>query len=609
MDSSIRDYSITMTTQTRYALVFIAIVILSACDGGDDGVYQGYFTDSAVSGLQYSTASQSGITDELGTFNFKSGETITFYLGGTVIGEPVKAKSELSPADLVPEFSLVTTSSQLHKILSNVRSPKNIAFRKFTNILVFLQSLDADANPENGISISENIPTLLEDVQIDFNQFVSLFRADPLLRRTMHKASSMGYLSTAAIRYHNRALDHFYAAQGIAHNLARPINRTIDDKLDGVPDSIVTWTYDSAGNPASMSLDANANGVSDMLHTWTYDARGYPTGYSLESHDTDPFFVGFYLNGIWTWTYDANGNRISTSEDINFDDIPDSLTTMVYGANGDLISVNTDADANGTPDAISSMTYDAKGNRISSSSDANADGIPDSLTTKTYDAKGNMTSINTDFDADDSVDAKSIWRYDVDGNHVEYSSDTNADGTPEYTVRWTYHDNGQLNTSHRNFYANGVLYSAEVVNFDTNGHLTSLKEDNNGDGLVDRIVLWTYDSNENLTGYSLDSNADGAPESVSTWTNDYDTYGNLISVELDSNSDDIADYIYTWTYDADGNQTSYSRDYDADGEANIQYTWIYEEARWTSIYLEQIIGSQVGVFGPLSPLRLPYPIR
>lgn len=56
-------------------LVFSLTALLSACggSGGDDAeqdIQQGVFLDSAVQGLIYSSESQSGTTDQNGTFHF-----------------------------------------------------------------------------------------------------------------------------------------------------------------------------------------------------------------------------------------------------------------------------------------------------------------------------------------------------------------------------------------------------------------------------------------------------------------------------------------------------------------------------------------------------------
>ena len=119
---------------------------LGACGGGssnDDGrnlpngsdVKTGQFKDSAVKGLTYETATQSGITDEKGTFKYKAGETVTFKIGAMEIGR-AKGKNILYPTHITDNKA------------------------KAIKIAQVLQTLDKDKDPNKGIDI---------EGQFDFN--------------------------------------------------------------------------------------------------------------------------------------------------------------------------------------------------------------------------------------------------------------------------------------------------------------------------------------------------------------------------------------------------------------------------------------------------------
>lgn len=97
----------------------------------------GRFLDSAVSGLEYRSGAQRGVTDARGTFTYEKGASIQFKIGGIVLGETAP-KDILTPIDLVP----------------GATSGSNVQVR---NILRLLQSLDADATPENGICINTTV--------------------------------------------------------------------------------------------------------------------------------------------------------------------------------------------------------------------------------------------------------------------------------------------------------------------------------------------------------------------------------------------------------------------------------------------------------------------
>ena len=92
----------------------------------------GIFVDSPVTGLSYQQGSQSGHTDEYGVFTYDpSGGQIEFYVGAYKIGEATPG-ARITPGDLSIDGQPVDEVS----------------------VAQFLQSLDDDQDPENGIDVS-----------------------------------------------------------------------------------------------------------------------------------------------------------------------------------------------------------------------------------------------------------------------------------------------------------------------------------------------------------------------------------------------------------------------------------------------------------------------
>lgn len=147
-----------------YALL---VLILTACGGGgggddDDGgsgVSQGRFWDTNTEGLQYSTATQSGLTNQNGAFNYKEGETVTFRIGDIELGS-LDARSIVTPIDLV-----------------GVSDPAN---DEVVNISRFLQTLDDDddTSVSSGITITQAVRNAAVGKSINFNQTPSAFEMD-----------------------------------------------------------------------------------------------------------------------------------------------------------------------------------------------------------------------------------------------------------------------------------------------------------------------------------------------------------------------------------------------------------------------------------------------
>lgn len=137
--------------------------ILFSCSGDDPDVnpdpaepeeptvVTGIFVDSEVAGLQYSTETQSGVTNSEGEYNYIDGETVTFSVGEITLGS-APAGPEMSPV------SIASTSNA------------SIETEEVKNIAAFLQTLDADNDPSNGILIETATVEAISISSIDFTQ-------------------------------------------------------------------------------------------------------------------------------------------------------------------------------------------------------------------------------------------------------------------------------------------------------------------------------------------------------------------------------------------------------------------------------------------------------
>lgn len=132
----------------KWLIPAIAAALLSACGGGgggddDDGeedIYEGvsnteqsrtgYFLDSAVENLRYSTNTHDGVTDAEGSYQYTDFERIEFSIGSIHFPE-VDVQEYITP---------------------NVYVDTGDALQ---NMVVLLQSLDIDGDPTNGITISD----------------------------------------------------------------------------------------------------------------------------------------------------------------------------------------------------------------------------------------------------------------------------------------------------------------------------------------------------------------------------------------------------------------------------------------------------------------------
>lgn len=133
---------------------------------GEEGqILKGVFYDDPVQGLEYETQTISGVTNKKGEFEYRPGETVTFSVGGLVIGA-APGDNRVTPAHLAIEVG---------------GHAKKLRNQKVTNIARFLQSLDSDSNVENGITITDETRNLVNKYryQINFDQPERAFTEDP----------------------------------------------------------------------------------------------------------------------------------------------------------------------------------------------------------------------------------------------------------------------------------------------------------------------------------------------------------------------------------------------------------------------------------------------
>ncbi len=148
-----------MLVKYGWLVVFIAAIV-SACGGSSSNngggattnTEVGVFIDSPVVNIGYRTATQEGVTNANGEYLYLPGEEVTFFIGDLDF-PATTAAGVVTPLDLAGTTSLSDNT--------------------VVNIIRLLQTLDTDANPENGISLDD--AAALAAVQVDFGQSVEGF--------------------------------------------------------------------------------------------------------------------------------------------------------------------------------------------------------------------------------------------------------------------------------------------------------------------------------------------------------------------------------------------------------------------------------------------------
>jgi len=180
----------------------------------------GYYYDSLVSGLSYESTgkagTQTGVTGEEteggpGGFRYVDGDTVSFSLGDTVLGE-IEAKERITPFHLAGFDEEPVGGCDVSGSLPDDDS----AFRVVSHLAVLLQSLDIDEDPANGIEISPGVAALFDGVEIDLRQTWEAFQVDTDLQAVLDEAKSLDLLpETRTLRDRVDALKALYQGTGL----------------------------------------------------------------------------------------------------------------------------------------------------------------------------------------------------------------------------------------------------------------------------------------------------------------------------------------------------------------------------------------------------------
>ena len=144
----------------------------------DHNVQTGVFA-GPVRGLGYRTASGSGVTNAAGEFRYRTGEAVTFFIGGLVIGA-VEGAARINLAQLVPRVA--GDIAKLHDPL-------------MTNLARLVQTMSQDGDVESGITIARAVHQAVGPMVINFNQSY----AEPEIAAEAAAPGANGFRHDAAV--------------------------------------------------------------------------------------------------------------------------------------------------------------------------------------------------------------------------------------------------------------------------------------------------------------------------------------------------------------------------------------------------------------------------
>jgi hypothetical protein len=182
----------------------LAAAMLTACGGSNDTPQlAGKFLDSAVEGLDYKGSSGTvGTTDVQGGFSCKDGETLTFAVGGVVLGT-ASCQATVTP------MALASSGNTLNDAV--------------VNRLVALQVLDEDDDPSNGIKLTAAVKSALGKASLDFSATPAAF--EPALAALLAKLPAD--FQGRTIGNERRALAREHFENTLATQLGTAVTETV----------------------------------------------------------------------------------------------------------------------------------------------------------------------------------------------------------------------------------------------------------------------------------------------------------------------------------------------------------------------------------------------
>ena len=331
----------TVSINLKLIITACAAALVIGCGGGGSPPQNatpltGVFLDSAVSGINYRTQTQSGTTNAAGEFKYITGEQVTFSVGSIVLPS-VAAASVITPLDIAGTLRVDDS--------------------KVVNLLVFLQSLDADGDPSNGISIPASAITNAT-TNLDFALSKSAFRTNPLLT-TLIAAIPNGVLKSEAA-----TIAHFAQTVGDQKIQVAPVSNA------GADQSVSTGAVVTLDG--SYSSDANAD---SLTHNWTLTTK--PQGSTAVLSDASAVKPTFTADIAGTYTVSLvvnDGKLNSNSDEVSIEAVNGSISYLGAAAAGEFVNFEVDVNALTYQYEILASQFQQTGLKVSGALTLNPDG-------------------------------------------------------------------------------------------------------------------------------------------------------------------------------------------------------------------------------------------
>ena len=482
-----RDYFTRAKRFLKAPLTVVCALSLSACGGGSsapassgsvqsDEVLQSRFAEFVVSGLQFESAGEIGVTDAEGYFSYRSGQTIRFSLGNIDLGEfntSLIPGEEVSLAELLAGTLPVDRASLLKELqFKNDVTPFDYA----VNVMSLLYLLDQDGDISNGIQLG-NLNQSLDGSALNLDLAMDKLDASSAYRRlaALHGGRlHSDYLEIIRLAYAGLGID-------VPGQRILKLRISEQDSNGASQQAVFDYDYDIEGLIESRTRKENDDGdvQSETVYDWKDDKFDcYTRTNYLDASD----------NTERCHAYDSEGQL------------------------SEIVRTNAQIYAE-------SRQYNEHGQVIESHVSLQQDTLTlfDQSITQDFDQMARLKQITyTDLNASEQLP-------------FVLPEDFPALSLNEYLrYEFFYNELGQLSEI-RGFDGDDLSADMIQVLFYTDGLLTRLETDRQSDGIVDMIETRQYDDMRNLAILSRDTDAQLYPGFDYLESYEFDEIGNLLT--------------------------------------------------------------------------------
>ncbi|MEM1174352.1 MAG: hypothetical protein AAGI27_06040 [Pseudomonadota bacterium] len=509
----------------------------------------------APEGLQYSTATQQGLTGAGGSFEYRNGETITFSLSGTPLGS-AEAQAELDLFDLVGLSSPPVGAAAISK--ATITPDRTGGVQAAQRIAQLLFAFDDDADASNGVQISSAIRTRLESIDFRVTGVSDEYLMEDM-KRTVRASVAAGEMSVRVIPTLDEAMQRLYDGLGIETGLVSAGRTVTDGDADGTPDSAEIYRFDATGLPIEYQTDDTGSGTIRFRQLIQYFS---PSRRSVSESDMN----NDGIDQIRTYSYDDFGELVL--EEIDNDGQPglDEIVTIRYDENGALVFRERLNVAAGTS-LIQQFNTDAAGNRTEYLIDNEGDGIFDRRDTFVYNEFRDWTRREIDDNNDGIVDQILTRAFNSRGIQTLATEDRDADGVPNRTTEFVIDADNRVSRAIYDLDGDSTIEFTVDYTYNTNGRQVRAVTDRTGLNRPTVTINTEFDGSGNRTRVSTDSTGDGQPNDITTY--DFDADGFPTSEVRDRDADGVADSRTDFSVNLDGVITERRIDREADGVVDV----------------------------------------